>query len=542
MEGEIGGQAPQQPSGSSAAVQGAKSGTMKIAGAIIAVVVIAAVILVVTGNPGSSHSGQLNGYYTTIGTITVNGSTTSTIIYVNSSTGSTTTTIPQKRNTATSTSTTSTASTTTTIPQNTTTSTVSTTSTASTTTTTVSTTTTVPSTTTSVSTTTTIPPPSCCTITFQARASPGNLTIQNSSVYLLTVHVNYVTNAIVNVSKLPYSITVPPNTIVGFDYIGMFNSSSYGTQYNYASTSGCGAPNVPSGQFNASYNCAINASYDIMYYLHIFANNTLGTVSANPTGNGFGFYRAGSQVTITAAPTSPNYFWGWTCTISPAHCYSSAYQGPKNPATVTMDTPVIDMAEFSPYPFINLNANSTANTTGTGPSLSLNKSDTSLLVAVAANSIISTGFNPYTPFNSVGYVVAQGNASANGVGIDATPPSAMSAIGSPNMTIAGRYVTFCVQSGCTANSLTYSWNGWAPGAYEAIMISAYWNGMGSPTETFRGGPNCATMTAKPVNSTGTAEHGYTEIDVCHPPLPSSGSVSVTMPYQGTVYISATQLT
>jgi hypothetical protein len=104
-------------------------------------------------------------------------------------------------------------------------------------------------------------------------------------------------------------------------------SGASGTRY--ICNSGC------SGSVSSS--TTVTASYGTQYYLTMQAGSG-GTVS--PSSN---WYNAGSSVSISATPNSGYSFSQWTCSSSGCACYS----GTNNPATVTMNCPITETANFN---------------------------------------------------------------------------------------------------------------------------------------------------------------------------------------------------
>ncbi|MEM4839516.1 MAG: hypothetical protein QXX90_02305 [Candidatus Micrarchaeaceae archaeon] len=135
-------------------------------------------------------------------------------------------------------------------------------------------------------------------------------------------------------SQLPVSKSVPYGTSVTYSYTSPISGGT-GTQYVFSTLSGCGATSQ-SGSVTVTSNCTISASYTTQYYL---------TTSVSPSGAGTvspssGWYNSGSSVTISETPSSYYIFNSWSGTGN------ANYTGTATSATVTMNGPVSETANF----------------------------------------------------------------------------------------------------------------------------------------------------------------------------------------------------
>ena len=137
-----------------------------------------------------------------------------------------------------------------------------------------------------------------------------------------------------NASSIPLTIGIPYGGSVTYNYTGTVSGSA-GTRYIYGSASGCGTTSQ-SGSVTVTSNCTVTASYTTQYYL---------TTSASPSGAGTvspssGWYNSGSSVTISETPSSYYIFNSWSGTGN------ANYTGTATSATVTMNGPVSETANF----------------------------------------------------------------------------------------------------------------------------------------------------------------------------------------------------
>lgn len=161
-------------------------------------------------------------------------------------------------------------------------------------------------------------------ITFQVQgissdASGAVLTIDGSATYAYT--------------QLPVSFTWGEGSTHTYSYSSPV-ASGIGKRYVWSSTSGL--VNTRFGSITVQGDGSITASYGTEYYL---------TVASDPPGGGTvspasGWHSQGSVVTITASPNT-GYIWnGWTGSGS------TSYTGPDMIATVTVNSPISEVANF----------------------------------------------------------------------------------------------------------------------------------------------------------------------------------------------------
>ncbi|MEM3581240.1 MAG: hypothetical protein QXQ64_08305 [Candidatus Bathyarchaeia archaeon] len=147
------------------------------------------------------------------------------------------------------------------------------------------------------------------------------VTFQSSPVEGAPVTVNG------NGETTPYTIIVNYGTTVSYSY-GSPISAGSGMQY--------ANPSPSSGSITVTSSTTITADYTTQYYLTVVANpSSEGSVS------GGGWYNAGSQVSISADAYYSYYFSSWTGSGS------GSYTGTNNPATVTMNGPITETANFA---------------------------------------------------------------------------------------------------------------------------------------------------------------------------------------------------
>ena len=123
-----------------------------------------------------------------------------------------------------------------------------------------------------------------------------------------------------------------------FEWKTPIASSTSGKQYAWVSTSGLstarsGSINVPSS------GGSVAATYKTQYYLTMQVSPS-GAGSVSP---GSGWYDAGSSVQISATASSGYAFTVWTASGS------GSYAGTANPASVTMNGPIVETANFVPW-------------------------------------------------------------------------------------------------------------------------------------------------------------------------------------------------
>ncbi|MEM0288289.1 MAG: hypothetical protein QXG05_09025, partial [Nitrososphaerota archaeon] len=161
------------------------------------------------------------------------------------------------------------------------------------------------------------------TITF----STNGLSSSASGTVLTVDGVSY------NYNQLPISFSWQSGSQHSFSWASPINGGQ-GTQFIWQSTSGLS--NAQSGTITVTGSGSITGNYGTQYYL---------TMSASPSSEGSvspasGWYNAGSQVTITATPNSGYNFAGWSGSGS------GSYSGSNNPATITMNGPITETANF----------------------------------------------------------------------------------------------------------------------------------------------------------------------------------------------------
>jgi len=135
-------------------------------------------------------------------------------------------------------------------------------------------------------------------------------------------------------SQLPLSIVVQSGSTISFSWSSPISGGT-GTRFVWVSTSGLSTSQ--SGTITApSTSGNVTATYQEQFYL---------TMSANPSNGGSvspssGWYNAGSSLQISANPYSGYLFVSWSGSGS------GSYSGANNPASVTMNSPINETANF----------------------------------------------------------------------------------------------------------------------------------------------------------------------------------------------------
>jgi len=160
-------------------------------------------------------------------------------------------------------------------------------------------------------------------ITFSANGLNGNA--QNT---VLTVN-----GASYSYSQLPVTIYVTPGSTINFAWSSPVSGST-GTRFVWTSTSGLSTSQ--SGAIIVSSPGSVTATYQEQFYLTMNANPPSGG-SVSPAS---GWYNTGSQITISATPNNVFAFLNWTGSGS------GSYTGTNNPATITLNGPITETANF----------------------------------------------------------------------------------------------------------------------------------------------------------------------------------------------------
>ena len=167
---------------------------------------------------------------------------------------------------------------------------------------------------------------SVLTQTVNQTVSPTNLSATFAESGLLTGTTFSVTiNGVVYSATAPNSISVtfPSGTSLTYSYQSPIGTSS-GTRY------------VTSSSGTISNTTTVTASYAQQFYLQVSAQPAIG----NNKASGTGWYNAGSTVSIVATPGKAYTFSGWSGSGS------GSYTGMQNPATVMMNSPISEIANF----------------------------------------------------------------------------------------------------------------------------------------------------------------------------------------------------
>jgi len=162
-------------------------------------------------------------------------------------------------------------------------------------------------------------------------------------------------------SQLPVTIYASPGSSISFSWISPVSGGT-GTQFVWTSTSGLRTSQ--SGTITVSSPGSVTASYQEQFYLTINANPSSGG-SVSP---GSGWYNAGTQVQISATANSGYQFASWSGSGS------GSYTGTNNPATITMNSPITETANYNVALTISANG----------------------LESSAQGTIVTVNGNPYT--------------------------------------------------------------------------------------------------------------------------------------------------
>src|SRR5208337_5076663 len=104
--------------------------------------------------------------------------------------------------------------------------------------------------------------------------------------------------------------------------------------------------------------CTPTATNSLSFYILTVTPSPSSEGTVSPTG---GSYQSGSTVAITATPTTGYAFTGW------AGAGTGSYSGASNPASVTMNSNIIETASFQPIPeTLTINNNGCTSVSGTG--------------------------------------------------------------------------------------------------------------------------------------------------------------------------------
>ncbi|MGC9146165.1 MAG: InlB B-repeat-containing protein, partial [Nitrososphaeria archaeon] len=146
-------------------------------------------------------------------------------------------------------------------------------------------------------------------------------------------------------SQLPLTLYIPYGETVTYSYISPI-SGGQGIQFVWTGTSGLDS--AQSGSFTADSSGSITATYQEQYMLTVQVNPS-GSGTTSPAAGNY-WYNAGEQVQITATPNTGYEFVQWSGSGS------GSYSGTNNPATVTMNSPITETANFESYVAVTFSA------------------------------------------------------------------------------------------------------------------------------------------------------------------------------------------
>jgi len=140
-------------------------------------------------------------------------------------------------------------------------------------------------------------------------------------------------------ANLPQTFSWQVGSEHSFEWVSPVGTQAWGKRYVWVSTSGLstaksGSIIVPSG------GGSVSATYKTQYLLTVSVNPSgAGSVSANLSSSDW-FYDDGASVTLTAYPAAGYAFDSWTGSGI------GSYSGKANPATVTVNAPITQTANF----------------------------------------------------------------------------------------------------------------------------------------------------------------------------------------------------
>jgi hypothetical protein len=184
--------------------------------------------------------------------------------------------------------------------------------------------------------------------TYTTPTSAQTVTATYTKQYQVTFAVNGIssdaTGTVVTVngaaktlSQLPYTAWYDSGATVTYSFASPVSASS-GKQYAWLSTSGLGQT-AQSGTFTASASGTVTATYRTQFELTIQVDPP-GTGNTNPAAGTY-WYNAGEAVQLSAAGSGGYVFTSWTGTGT------GSYTGTDNPATITMNAPITETANFA---------------------------------------------------------------------------------------------------------------------------------------------------------------------------------------------------
>ncbi|MDG7044489.1 MAG: hypothetical protein JRN19_04365 [Nitrososphaerota archaeon] len=153
-------------------------------------------------------------------------------------------------------------------------------------------------------------------------------------------------------SQLPFTIYVSSGNTLTYSWTSNVSGGT-GIEYLWQSTSGLSTSQ--SGTLTVSSPGSIIGNYQEEYRLTMGTNSTAGG-SVSPSS---GWFKAGQSVSITATANSGYKFSSWTGTGT------GSYSGPNNPATITMNGPITEIANF--YATVSISLNPSTYTPPKGP-------------------------------------------------------------------------------------------------------------------------------------------------------------------------------
>jgi uncharacterized protein with LGFP repeats len=253
-----------------------------------------------------------------------------------------------------------------------------------------------------------------------------------------------------------------------------------GTRYSWSSWSDGGAISHTISPSSAS---TYTANFTTQYQLTTSANPSNGGSVSPSSGN---WYNAGQQVQISATPSSGYTFGGWTGSGS------GSYSGTNNPASITMNSPISQTANFTQSPSSSIQfsaANYNINENGGTATITVNRTGGTSPVGVnysTSNGTAIAGSDYNSANGTLNFATGETSKTFNVSIIDETNsevnetinlglsnPTGGATLGSPGtavLTIADNdSCTYSIGQGTTNPELTAFQNAYTAGGGEAVL-------------------------------------------------------------------------
>ncbi|MFP3289079.1 MAG: Ig-like domain-containing protein [Candidatus Micrarchaeota archaeon] len=226
-------------------------------------------------------------------------------------------------------------------------------------------------------------------------ASFGNVSANTTINFLQPVYITFNTSKMYNTAQtvlvvdgsqysyinLPVTFAYAQNSKHTYAFYSPIQQGSAGNaRYVYYSISGCGL-HAQKGVLIARYNCTVTATYKPQYFLSIVVNPSgAGFTIPPPWGNNW--YYPSSLVYIIALPAHEYIFQGWAGTGN------GSYTGNRIIATVVMNSPITEQANF--YSTTSTTSTTTSSISTTKRTTSVTTSKTTSLTSSTTKATTST--------------------------------------------------------------------------------------------------------------------------------------------------------